>query len=332
MDTSSKKPLRWASLLRIGSHTYPATFLVIALAAFAAAALLPVLHFVFGTGVFAAWITAFLLFLTLVPFRHFIFRSIYRNTVDDGDTALIEYLVQHNVSGVEGEEETEMELLENAMHLRQVRAYECMTPRPDIVHIDVSASVEDLRERFISSGFSRIPVTEGELDKVLGYIHVQQCFSPGTSLRDMAMPLTFVPESIQVSDLLHKFIQNRSSLAGVVDEYGSLSGLVSLEDALEQLFGDIDDEHDEAELTEVCISDREYLFAGRLDVEYLNEKYPELELPTGDYNTLSGMIVFLSQTIPEQGFTLELDGKKFLLEQVSDRKIELIRVIMEGEG
>jgi putative hemolysin len=330
MEGLSKKTLNWVSMLRIGSYTYPATFLVIAISAFAAVGFLPLFYFVFGTGAAAPWILALLLFLILVPFRQIIFKNIYRNTVDDGDTALIEYLVQHNVSGVEGEEETEMELIENAMHLRQVRANDCMTPRPDIVHIDVESPVDALRELFIKSGFSRILVsTEGDLDRVLGYVHVQQCFSPATSLREMSMPLAFVPESIQINELLHKFIQNRSSIAAVVDEYGSLSGLVSLEDALEQLFGEIDDEHDETEYLESRLGEREFLFAGRLEVEYLNEKYPELELPTGDYNTLSGLVVFVTQTIPEQGESFELEGKRFYVEQVSDRKVELIRLSLD---
>jgi len=222
----------------------------------------------------------------------------------------------------------EMELLENALHLKQVRAHDCMAPRPEIVHIDVQASVEDLRQLFIESSLSRILVTDGDLDKVLGYVHVQQLFTHPRSLRSMVMPIKFVPETIQVNDLLNKFIKNRTNIACVVDEYGSLAGLVTLEDALEQLFGNIDDEHDQEEFIEVQIAENEFLFSGRLDVDYLNEKYPSLELPTGDYNTLSGYLVTTTQTIPEQGARLELDGKTFVLELVSDRKIETVRVLL----
>ena len=141
------------------------------------------------------------------------------------------------------------------------------------------------------------------------------------------MPITFVPESIQINDLLHKFIKNRTNIACVVDEYGSLAGLVTLENALEQLFGKIDDEHDQEEFIETRISAQEYLLSGRLDVDYINEKFPELALPTGDYNTLSGYIVTATQTIPEQGAQIKLGGKTFVLELVSDRKIETIRVL-----
>lgn len=268
-----------------------------------------------------------LLFSFLLFFKNLLFHSIYRNIHSEGDAALIEYLVQQNVSGIPGEEEMEMGLLENALHMKQVRAYDCMAPRPEIVHIDVQASVDELRKLFISSSLSRIIITDGDLDGVLGYVHVQQLFSHPRSIRGIVMPITFVPESIQINDLLHKFIKNRTNIACVVDEYGSLAGLVTLEDALEQLFGEIDDEHDQEEFIEVRISEQEYLLSGRLDVNYINEKFPELNIPTGDYNTLSGYLIFATQSIPEQGARLQLDGKTYIAELVSDRKIETVRVL-----
>lgn len=327
-DSSSKRFLNWSSALRIGSHTFPATWLLTAIAAFSTLALIPFLAFVFGSGWVAPLMVVVLLFFVLILFKNLIFKNIYKNTHGDGDAALLEYLVQQNVSGTPGEEEVEMELLENALHLKQVRAHDCMAPRPEIIHIDVQASVEELRQLFIESSLSRILVTDGDLDKVLGYVHVQQLFAHPRSIRSMVMPIKFVPETIQVNDLLNKFIKNRTNIACVVDEYGSLAGLVTLENALEQLFGNIDDEHDQEEFIEVQISENEFLFSGRLDVDYLNEKYPTLDLPTGDYNTLSGYLVTVTQTIPEQGARLELDGKTFVLELVSDRKIETVRVLL----
>ncbi|MBX2893475.1 MAG: CBS domain-containing protein [Saprospiraceae bacterium] len=321
--------LSWASALRIGSHTFPATLLLVMLATFAALGLGPSLHFVFGSGWVAPLVLTLLLFFALMFFKNLIFKNIYKNAPTEGEAALLEYLVQQNVSGTPGEEEVEMELLENALHLKQVRAHDCMAPRPEIVHIDVQASVAELRQLFIESSLSRILVTEGELDNVLGYVHVQQLFSKPSNIRSIVMPIKFVPETIQVNDLLNKFIKNRTNIACVVDEYGSLAGLVTLEDALEQLFGDIDDEHDQEEFIEVQISDKEYLLSGRLDVDYLNEKYPALALPEGDYNTLSGYLVMTTQTIPEQGARLELDGKTFVLELVSDKKIETVRVLLQ---
>jgi CBS domain containing-hemolysin-like protein len=325
---TAKRLLPWASALRVGSHTFPATLLIVALAAFVALALVPFLSFVFGTGWGAPLVVVLLLFFVLIFFKNLIFKNIYKNAPADEDAALLEYLVQQNASGAPGEEEVEMELLENSLHLKQVRAHDCMAPRPEIVHIDVQASVEELRQLFIESSLSRILVTNGDLDNLLGYVHVQQLFAHPHSIRGMVMPITFVPETIQVNDLLSKFIKNRTNIACVVDEYGSLAGLVTLEDALEQLFGDIDDEHDQEEFIEVQISDTEFLFSGRLDVDYLNEKYPALALPAGEYNTLSGYLVTATQTIPKQGARLELAGKTFVLELVSDRKIETVRVLI----
>ncbi len=315
-----------AAYLRIGSHAFPATLLLVALSTAAAWWLVPPLSFLLGSGWIAPLGVGLLLFLLLLGFKKYIFKNLYKNIPDDGDAALLEYLVQQNATGAPGEEEMEMELLENALHLKRVRAYDCMAPRPEIVHIDVRCSVEELRQEHIESSMSRIIVTDGDLDQVLGYVHVQQLFARPKSIREIVMPIRFVPESIQINDLLSKFIKNRTNIACVVDEYGSISGLVTLEDALEQLFGEIDDEHDQMEFIEAKVDDTEYLFSGRLEIDYLNTKYPHLRLPAGDYNTLSGYLIDALKTIPEQGARLQLAGKTFVLELVSDRKIETVRV------
>lgn len=325
----SKRVSNWATALRIGSHTLPATLLLVGLSMLAGGAILPLFERLLDTGgwAFGASVCAF--FLLLLLFKKVILNGLHKQVHLDGEAALLEYLVQQNHSGVPGEEEVEMELLENALHLKQVRAHDCMAPRPEIVHIDVAATVGDLRELFIESSLSRILVTEnGDVDKVLGYVHVQQLFSQPQNIKSMVMPITFVPESIQANDLLSKFIKNRTNIACVVDEYGGIAGLVTLEDALEQLFGKIDDEHDQEEFIEARVAPKEFIFSGRLDIQYLNEKYPELALPTGDYNTLSGYLVTATQTIPEQGLRIELEGKIFVLELVSDRKIETLRVLL----
>ncbi|HLP96509.1 MAG TPA: transporter associated domain-containing protein [Saprospiraceae bacterium] len=319
----------WLSALRIGSHSFPATLLLLLIAVGASWWLLPMFSYVLGSGWVAKLVVLVVIFGGILLFKNLIFKGIYKNPHLDGEAALLEYLVQQNHSGTPGEEEVEMELLENALHLKQVRAHDCMAPRNEIVHIDVNAPVSELRELFIQSSLSRILVTAaGDLDRVLGYVHVQQLFRQPRDIHNMVMPITFVPVSIQANDLLNKFVKNRTNIACVVDEYGSIAGLVTLEDALEQLFGKIDDEHDQEEFIEAQVSDTEFIFSGRLEVQYLNEKYPQLNIPTGEYNTLSGYIVAATQTIPEQGLRIPLDGKTFLLELVSDRKIETIRVML----
>lgn len=332
MDISFQKQLsNWAATLRIGSHTYPATLLLALLAVAGTWTVLPFFSFVFGAGWVAPAAAFALLFGALLLFKNLIFKGIYKNPHLDGEAALLEYLVQQNHSGNPGEEEVEMELLENALHLKQVRAHDCMAPRTEIVYIDVTAPVSELHELFIESSLSRILVTKGgDLDKVLGYVHVQQLFSHPKDIQSMVMPINFVPESIQANDLLNKFIKNRTNIACVVDEYGGIAGLVTLEDALEQLFGEIDDEHDDETYIETQLSDNEFIFSGRLEIQHLNDRYPVLNLPTGDYNTLSGYLVSMTQTIPEQGLRLELEGKTFVLELVSNRKIETIRVIVSS--
>ncbi len=329
MDSVITKQISvWATALRIGSHSFASMVFLVALAILSAWTLLPFFDYVFGTGWLSMTVVVILLFGGVMLFKNLILQNIYKGSHLDGEAALLEYLVQQNHSGLPGEEEVEMELLENALHLKQVRAHDCMAPRPEIIHIDVGASVAELRELFIESSLSRILVTEdGDVDKVLGYVHVQQLFSHPSNIQAMVMPITFVPESIQANDLLSKFIKNRTNIACVVDEYGGIAGLVTLEDALEQLFGKIDDEHDEQEFIEARVTDQEFIFSGRLDIQYLNDKYPGLSLPTGEYNTLSGYLVTATQTIPEQGLRLELDGKMFVLELVSNRKIETVRVI-----
>ncbi len=319
----------WLSALRIGSHTFPATLLLLAISTLATWWLLPLFSYLLGTGPIAVIVVLLLIFGVMLLFKSLIFKGIYKNPHLDGEAALLEYLVQQNQSGAPGEEEVEMELLENALHLKQVRAHDCMAPRNEIIHIDVNASVAELREKFIQSRLSRIVVTAGgDLDRILGYVHVQQLFRQPKDIHSIVMPITFVPVSIQANDLLNKFVKNRTNIACVVDEYGSIAGLVTMEDALEQLFGEIDDEHDQEEFIEIQVSDQEFMFSGRLEIQYLNEKYPQLGLPEGDYNTLSGYIVSATQTIPEQGLRIKLDGKTFLLELVSDRKIETIRVMV----
>lgn len=315
----------WASRLQANGYL-PATLLLAALSTLAAVCGVLFIPFCSQHSVLFSIALSVLLFFVLLLFRKVILEhSDQRRVVEE--EALFEYFVQQN-AGSNGEEEIATELLENALQLKTVRAHDCMAPRPEIIYVDVNASVEELRQVFIESSLSRVLITEGELDHVLGYVHVQQLFARPARIRDMVLPISFVPETIFINALLNKFIKSRTSIACVVDEYGSLAGLVTLEDALEQLFGEIDDEHDQEEFIEAQVSPDEFLFSGRLRVDYLNEKYPELALPSGEYHTLSGYLVTTTETIPEQGARLELEGKTFILELVSDRKIETVRVLI----
>ncbi len=226
----------------------------------------------------------------------------------------------------EMKEEIDKELFGKALNLKEVRVRECMVPRPEIEHIDVAASVKELEELFRDSNLSRIIVSDGgDVDKVLGYVHHQQLLTQPRAIRPLIMSMPFVPEAMRVTDLLNTFIQQSLNIAIVVDEFGGVAGLVTLEDVLEEIFGEIEDEHDLEEHVEEQLGEAEWIFSGRLEVDYLNEKY-DLDFPEGDYHTLSGMLVTTTETIPEQGARLELNGYRFVLELVSDTKIETVRV------
>lgn len=229
------------------------------------------------------------------------------------------------------EEEIDRELFGKALNLKDVRVREAMVPRPEIEYIDVNASIQDLEHLIIETKLSRILVTDGEIDKVLGYTHHQQLLQSPDTLRSIIMDIPFVPEVMRVTDLMNKFIRDRIYIACVVDEFGGVSGIITLEDILEELFGEIEDEHDQEEYVEVEVSPTEYIFSGRLEINYLNERYEALDFPEGDYHTLSGYLVMTTETIPEKDQEVVLDGYRFIFEMVSDTKIEMVRVIKLDE-
>jgi len=225
------------------------------------------------------------------------------------------------------EEDIDRELFGKALNLRDVRVRECMVPRPEIENIDINASVEELEQIFRETKLSRIIVTKDDIDNVLGYVHHQQLLQQPKSISKLILDLPFIPEVMRVTSLLNQFIRDRINIAIVVDEYGGVSGLITLEDILEEIFGEIEDEHDQEEYVESVIRpEKEFIFSGRLEIDYLNEKYG-LGLPEGDYHTLSGYLVMTHGAIPERGAVLEFDRYQFVLELVSDTKIEMARVI-----
>lgn len=225
------------------------------------------------------------------------------------------------------DEEINAELFENALHLNKLKVKDCMVPRKEIISIDINDSIQELIEAFKSSGVSRIIVVDGDIDEVLGYVHHQQLLKSPRSIKSIVMPIKFVPSVMNVYDLLNRFIKERQNICCVVDEFGGTAGLITLEDILEELFGDIEDEHDQDDYTEQQISEHEYLFSGRLEISYLNEKYPDLGLPEGDYTTLSGYIVMTTESLPGKGDIIDLEQFRFIIENVTETKIDLVRVI-----
>ena len=260
-----------------------------------------------------------------------ILKSIFGTPVEEVEEPFTRLDLVNFIKGTRTEKSEEdnidTELFEKALHLRETRARECMVPRTEIVGIELGASTEELAQLFNSSRLSRVVVYEEDIDNILGYIHHQQLLARPASVRSMVLDTPFVPEVMRVRDLLNQFIKNQQSIACVVDEFGGTAGLITMEDILEEIFGEIEDEHDQEDYVEEEMPNGEYLFSGRLEIDYLNEKYPTLQLPSGEYHTLSGYLVMTTEAIPNQGDELILGRYRFMLAGVSDTKIETVRLV-----
>lgn len=280
---------------------------------------------------FLKWILIFPASI-MTGLSNFLLKSILKIPIDEVENVLTKIDLEHFIHDSISEEETiDKEILTNALNLKQVKVRDCMIPRNEIINIDKKDSIKDLLETFIEARLSRIIVKDGDIENVIGYIHHQQLIDNPKVLKKLIMPISYVPEAMNVQDLMLKFIKEGTSIACVVDEFGGTAGLITLEDILEEIFGEIEDEHDEEDYIEEVISDVEYRFSGRLEIDQLNEKYENLNFPEGEFHTLSGYIVMTNQTIPDEGEELILNGYKFIFEEVSDTKIETMRVIVLDE-
>jgi putative hemolysin len=231
-----------------------------------------------------------------------------------------------NSSRSDADDHIDREMFGKALNLKGTRVRECMVPRPEIESIDVEAGIQELEQLFRETKLSRILVVKGDMDNVIGYVHHQQLLGKIATINQLVMKITFVPETMLVTELMNRMIKSRLNIVCVVDEFGGISGVITLEDILEEIFGEIADEYDEEEYIETVVSPDEYIFSGRLEIDYLNEKYENINFPEGDYHTLSGYLVMTMETIPEQFAEIELDGYWFKLEMVTDTKIETVRV------
>ncbi|MDH3650451.1 MAG: hemolysin family protein [Saprospiraceae bacterium] len=238
----------------------------------------------------------------------------------------LDHFVQDNFEG-DAEDEIDTNIFRNALKLKAIKVRDCMVPRNEIIAIDEVSEMQDIVDLFNECKLSRILTYSGDIDQVTGYIHHQQMMKQPKNVKAVLSKIPFVPEVMRIHNLMNKFIKEERNIACVVDEFGGTSGVITLEDILEEIFGEITDEHDQEEHIELAITDHEWLFSGRLEIDYLNEKYENIELPTGDYNTLSGYLVMTTASIPEKGAELILDGYKFILERVGSTKIETVRVI-----
>ncbi|MBC6400961.1 MAG: HlyC/CorC family transporter [Ekhidna sp.] len=223
-----------------------------------------------------------------------------------GLTDLNNYLKSH-ILNVKDEDEAEVDakIFNNAIEFKTVKVRECMIPRTEIVAVDEKDSLEELRRLFDKSGHSKILIYRETIDEVIGYCHALELFKKPRNIKSILSPILIVPETMLANELLIQFITERRSLALVVDEYGGTSGIVSIEDVIEEIFGDIRDEHDDESLTEQQLDESNFIFSARHEIDYLNEKY-HLGLPVGEYDTLGGMIFEYHEDIPQINEVIEM--------------------------
>ena len=222
------------------------------------------------------------------------------------------------------EVDSEIQIFQNALEFSEVKAREVMVPRTELTSIDVSDSIENLSKLFIETGHTKIIVYKDSIDDILGYVHSFELFKKPKNIKSIVIPVSFVPETILIKDVLNILTKKSRSIAIVIDEYGGTSGIMTVEDIIEELFGEIEDEHDSIELIEEQLSENTFRFSARLEVDYINETY-KLNLPESDqYETLGGLIVNATEEIPEQNDFVDLENFRFKIEAVSSTKIDLV--------
>ena len=231
----------------------------------------------------------------------------------------------------EGEEmEHDVKIFHNALSFSEVIARDCMVPRNEIVSLEINDKVEDLKKLFLDSGHSRILIYKDNIDNIIGYVHSLELFKIPISIKSMLIPVSIVPESMSGIKLLEDFIDKKRSVSVVVDEYGGTSGILTMEDIIEEIFGEIDDEHDQEEFIHKELKENVFLFSGRLEIDFINEKY-RLKLPVKeDYETLSGMIVSFAETIPKRREIFKIENYELLVLEVDDTKISKVQLTVES--
>lgn len=240
----------------------------------------------------------------------------------------LEHYVQDISARIKEEQEfgNEMQILQNALDFRTIKARDCMVPRTEIIAIEVDEAIERLNKIFIDNGLSKIIVYRKTIDNIIGYVHSFELFKSPVSIKQILLPIGFVPAAMPGKELLELFTKQAGNIAVVVDEYGGTAGIVTIEDVIEEIFGEIEDEHDVEDLLEETLEEGTFRFSARLEIDYLNNEYG-FNLPESDeYETLGGCIIHQLETIPELGEIIEFEKLILEIEKVSDRRIEIVRI------
>lgn len=236
--------------------------------------------------------------------------------------------IEERTSGVQNvaEQDSEIQIFQNALDFSTVKARECMVPRNEIIAMELNDSIVNLRDKFIETGFSKIVIYRENIDHIIGFTHSYELFKQPPNIQSILLPIALIPETITANEILNLFIKERKSVALVVDEFGGTSGLLTVEDIVEEIFGEIEDEHDVVDLSEEEISPNKFIFSGRLEIDYLNQKY-QLNLPESEeYETLNGLIVFHCESIPHIGENITIKAYNFEILEVNKTRIEKVQL------
>ena len=243
------------------------------------------------------------------------------------DRTDLESLLDANNTESDADTEAEIKMFQNALDFADLRVRDCMVSRVDMEAVDIDeTTIESLTERFVESKYSRIFVWRDNIDNIIGYVNSKSLFTSPTSIEQVLMKVDYVAETMPLQEMLTQFIKQKSNIAVVIDEFGGTAGIISLEDVLEQIFGEIEDEHDVEDMVEKQVGEGEYVFSCRLDVDYLNEKYALNITESEEYDTLAGYIIYRYKELPTAGTQMEFDGLKIKILRTTRSRIELARV------
>lgn len=262
----------------------------------------------------------------------FLLKKIFRIKIQN-ETAVftmvdLDNYLRESTSAVEkkAEKDHEIQIFQNALDFSGIKIRECMIPRTEIIGLEVNESIETLKNKFIQTRLSKVLVYSGSIDNIIGYVYSKELFKKPESIKSILLPVSIVPESMAASEVLTVFIQQHKSIAVVVDEFGGTSGIITMEDVIEEIFGEIEDEHDKEEMIEKQVSDSEFNFSTRLETDYLNDKY-HLNLPNVDnYETLGGLIMHYHESIPRLNEEIRIQNFLFTITGVSRARIEQVNL------
>jgi CBS domain containing-hemolysin-like protein len=231
-----------------------------------------------------------------------------------------------NANADDEEQDYEVKLFHNALNFNEVMARDCMVPRNEVVAIELNADVIELREKFIETNLSKIPVYKESIDNIIGYVHSFEMFKKPESIKGALLPVSIIPESMTANKVLEDLIKKNRSIAIVIDEFGGTAGMLTMEDCIEEIFGEIEDEHDSDDVRQDVLNDREFVFGGRIEIDTINEKYNLILPESEEYETLAGFIINQLEDIPQVEDDFRYKNYKFTIQEVSSTKIELVHI------